>query len=155
MWDFQQHKNKYCHPTSLNFTGPQATSDTPQNIQFNHIMLCKIRYELKRSKTWDMEWHWLKDKEVIEQLRVYWDKGMKNNTGYFTKHHPPIHHCQMQPRYIHTLNSARKIPHNIRLCEGVLNWVPFTKSWIRNNPLKLIRVETQYMTQRNVRQPDG
>ena len=29
----------------------------------------------KRSKTWDMKWHWLSDKEVLDQLRVYWGRG--------------------------------------------------------------------------------
>ena len=42
----------------------------------------------KNSKTWDMEWHWLRDKEVIYQLRVYWYRGTNNDTDYFTKHHP-------------------------------------------------------------------
>ena len=45
----------------------------------------------KRSKTWEMKWQWLRDKEFLEQLRVYWDKGMNNDNDYFTKHHPPIH----------------------------------------------------------------
>ena len=49
----------------------------------------------KRSKTWDMKWQWLRDKEVLEQLRVYWDKGKNNDADYFTKQHPPIHHRQM------------------------------------------------------------
>ena len=25
----------------------------------------------KRSKTWDIKWHWLRDKKLLEQLRVY------------------------------------------------------------------------------------
>ena len=25
----------------------------------------------KRSKTWDMKWHWLRDKDAFEQMRVY------------------------------------------------------------------------------------
>ena len=28
----------------------------------------------KRSKTWDMKLHWLRDKEVLDQLRLYWDR---------------------------------------------------------------------------------
>ena len=75
----------------------------------------------KRSKTWDMKWHWLRDKEVLEQLILYWDRGTNNDTDYLTKHHPPIHHRQTRPRYIHTLNLVRKISETIRLYEGVLN----------------------------------
>ena len=37
----------------------------------------------KRSKTWNMKVHWLRDKEVIEQLRVYWDISTNNDTDYF------------------------------------------------------------------------
>ena len=33
----------------------------------------------KRSKIWDMKWHWLRDKEVLEKLIVYRDKVTNNN----------------------------------------------------------------------------
>ena len=100
----------------------------------------------KRSKTWDMKWHWSRDKEVLEQLRVYWDRGTDNEADYCTKHHPPIHHHQMRPRYIHTSNLVRTISQTIRLCEGVLNRVPCTQS--RVDSLKAIRAEPQSMTEK-------
>ena len=62
----------------------------------------------KHSKTWDIKWLWLIDKEVLVQLRVYWDKGTNNDTDYLTKHHPPIHHHQMLLRYIHASNIVMK-----------------------------------------------
>ena len=37
----------------------------------------KFGMKPKCSKTWDMKWHWLIDKDVLEKLRVYWDKGTK------------------------------------------------------------------------------
>ena len=43
----------------------------------------------KRSKMWDMKWHWLRDKEVLENVILYWYKGTNNDDNYFTKHHPP------------------------------------------------------------------
>ena len=46
----------------------------------------------KHSKTWNMKWHCLIDKEVLDQLRVYLDIYMRNEADYFTKHDPPIHH---------------------------------------------------------------
>ena len=61
-----------------------------------------------------MKWHWLRDKEALEQLRVYWDKGMNNEPNYFTKHHPPIKNNQMRHRYIHTSNLVGEIPHTIK-----------------------------------------
>ena len=56
----------------------------------------------KRSKTWDMKWHCIKDKEVLKQLRLYWDKGKNNGADYFTNHHPPTHRHKMRPWYINT-----------------------------------------------------
>ena len=90
----------------------------------------------KRSKTWDMKWHWLREKYGIEKLILYWYKGTNNDADYFTKHHPPIHHCQMRPWYIHTSNLVRKIPQTIRLCEGVLNWVRVTQYRVNYNTRK-------------------
>ena len=31
-----------------------------------------------------MKWHWLIDKEVIEKLIVYWNRGTNNDADYFT-----------------------------------------------------------------------
>ena len=77
-----------------------------------------------------MKWNWLRYKEVIDKIRVYWDKVTNNDADYFTKHHPPIHHRQMRPRYIHTSNLVRTITQTIRLCKGVLNQVPGNKSCV-------------------------
>ena len=93
-----------------------------------------------------MKWHWIRDKEVLEENKVYWDRGTNNNDNYFTKHHPSIHHRQIQPRYIHTSNLARKIPQTIRLFKGVFNQVPFTQYFI--DSLKMIQAEPQYMTKK-------
>ena len=68
-----------------------------------------------------MKWNWLTDKEVLEKLIVYWDRGKNDGTDYFTKHYPPIHHRQTQLCYIHTDNLVRKIPETIKLGKGVLN----------------------------------
>ena len=93
-----------------------------------------------------MKWHWLRDKEILEKLRVYWYKGTDNDADYFTKYHPPIHHCQMFPRYIYTSNLVRTIPQTIGLCEGVLNRVPGTQTRIES--LKMIQEKPQSMTKK-------
>ena len=61
--------------------------------------------------------------EVLEQLRVYWNKGTENDADYFTRHNTPIQNFQMRPWYIHTLNLVRTIPQTIQLREVVLNRV--------------------------------
>ena len=80
------------------------------------------------------------------QLRVYWYKVTNKDANYFTKHHPPIHHRQMRPRYIHTSYLVRKIPHTIILCDVVLNRVLGTQSCIES--LKLIRAKPESMTKK-------
>ena len=54
----------------------------------------------KRSKSWDMKYHWLRDKETLRLFRYYWARGDVNEADYFTKHHPPNIHCKMHPKYI-------------------------------------------------------
>ena len=54
----------------------------------------------KRSKSWDMRYHWLRDKNLHKQFRYYWAKGEENEGDYFTKHHPPKHHIKMRSKYI-------------------------------------------------------
>ena len=67
---------------------------------------------------------------------------MNNDADYFTKHHPPIYHCQMRSWYIHTSNLVRKIPQTIRLCKGVFDRVPVNQSRIEY--LKVIREKNIY-----------
>ena len=46
----------------------------------------------KRSKSWDMRYHWLRDRETQKQIKVYWEKGQSNNADYYTKQHLTKHH---------------------------------------------------------------
>ena len=54
----------------------------------------------KRSKAWDMRYHWMKEKIKDSIFGVYWDKGTNNLGDYFTKHHPPAHHKRTRPIYV-------------------------------------------------------
>lgn len=59
----------------------------------------------KLSKSWDMRYHWLRDRATQRQLRIYWDKAKLNELAdYFTKHHAPQHHIYMRPKIMHMLN---------------------------------------------------
>ena len=71
---------------------------------------------------------------------------INNDADYFTERHPPIHHRQMRPQYIHTSNLVRTIPHTIILCKGFLKEVPGTQSFV--TPLKTIQAEPQSMTKK-------
>ena len=118
---------------SLDHKQPEAPLKTENSTTEGFV---NLGMKSKRSKIWDIKWHWLREKEVLEQLRLYWEKEANNYANYFTKYHPPIHHSKMRPRYIHTSNVVRKIPQTIRLCESVLNRVPDTQ--FRIESLKVI-----------------
>ena len=55
-----------------------------------------LNMQMKRSKTWDMHLHWLRDKENKNHFKVFWDKGSNNGADYFTKHHATIHHRKVR-----------------------------------------------------------
>ena len=84
---------------------PIATDNTTTTGFIHNNMV------MKRSKSWDMNLHWLRDKEVQKHFNIHWEKGSGNGGDYFTKHHPTIHHRQQRSRYVRdTLNL---LSHNI------------------------------------------
>ena len=44
--------------------------------------------QMKKSKSWDMNLHWLRDRQNQKQFLLTWEQGLKNLADYFTKHHP-------------------------------------------------------------------
>ena len=42
----------------------------------------------KRSKYWDMRFHWLRDKGTHNELNVLWDTRINNKADYYRKYHP-------------------------------------------------------------------
>ena len=56
--------------------------------------------QMKRSKSWDMHLHWLRDRETREHFNVIWERGLDNRVDYFTKHHPTVHHRIQRKNYI-------------------------------------------------------
>ena len=64
--------------------------------------------QIKRSKSQDMNLHWLKDKESREQLLTKLEKRFNNKVDYFTKHHTINNHKISYPTYVRdTINSQR------------------------------------------------
>ena len=54
----------------------------------------------KRTKAMDMRFHWLRDRALQKQLRIYWRSGKLNHADYFTKHHPASHHRNIRNEYL-------------------------------------------------------
>ena len=75
--------------------------------------------KIKKSKSWDMRYHWLRDRERQNSLHIFWHPGSENDADYFTKHFPPKYHREIRPRYV--LNALQHLPTIVRTaCEGVL-----------------------------------
>ena len=79
------------HPQS---PSPIKTDNSTANA-FVHNNLTQ-----KKSKSWDMRYYWLRDKEAQGAFRPYWDKGTNNHADYFTKHHTAKMHRTVRPRYV-------------------------------------------------------
>ena len=60
--------------------------------------------QLKKSKSWDMHLHWLRDRENRNQFKVNWLKGKDIKADYFTKHHSIVHHRRTRPKYVRDNN---------------------------------------------------
>ena len=64
------------------------------------IGFCHKTIKHKKSKAWDMRYHWLREKELQKHIKIYWDKGSNNHADYFTKHFPAKYHQEIRPNYI-------------------------------------------------------
>ena len=72
---------------------PQPTTGTPletDNSTAHDILTATVR--MKRSKAFDMRYHWLKDRIAQKHFNLYWAPGKLNKADYYTKHFPPSHH---------------------------------------------------------------
>ena len=65
---------------------PLKTDNSTSNAFINNS------FWQKKSKSWDIKFHWLQDKEQQQHLQVFWDRGHLNRANYFTKHHPAPDH---------------------------------------------------------------
>ena len=55
----------------------------------------------RRSKSWDMRYYWLRDRQTQQQFNIFWESGLKNDADYHTKHHATIDHKTKRNRYVH------------------------------------------------------
>ena len=95
---------------------PQPSTGTPletDNSTAHDILKAQVR--MKRSKAFDMRYHWLKDRIAQHQFNLYWAPGRLNKADYFTKHHPPSHHALMRSQYLHR-SPAVTVPPPLRGC---------------------------------------
>ena len=64
---------------AINHPQPPTTirtdNSTAAGIVHNNI-------QMKKSKSWDMNLHWLRDKENLKHFDIIWDKGENNYVDY-------------------------------------------------------------------------
>ena len=71
-------------------------------------------FNLKRTKTIDMRYHWIRDQVKLLVFKVIWKPGKLNLADFFTKAHPVKHHLEIRWKYV--LMPKPNIPSS----EGVL-----------------------------------
>jgi len=74
----------------------------------------------KMSKSWDMRFRWLMNREAQQQFKVSWEPGKNNLADYVTKHHSAAHHQQVRPIYLYDKD---KSPKTVQGCVEILHGV--------------------------------
>jgi hypothetical protein len=75
----------------------------PTPIQFDNKVATGIMnddIQQKRSKSMDMRFYWLRDRQRPNQFHIHWKKGLDNKADYVTKHHPVKHHQTVRSAYV-------------------------------------------------------
>ena len=54
----------------------------------------------KRSKAWDVRYHWLSEQQALKTIFIYWQQGLKNLADYHTIYSPPAYHKKLREKYI-------------------------------------------------------
>ena len=58
--------------------------------------------QMKASKTWDMQLHWLWGKQNMKIFKVFKDKGTNQGRDYWAKHYTTVHHrcIRLERKYV-------------------------------------------------------
>jgi len=111
----------------LNYSQPPTPIKTDNSTSYGFV---HNNINQKRSKSWDMRYHWLREKQTKNEFNIIWDKGTNNHADYFTKHHPAKHHLHVRNtlKYVRDRSPPKKMilsaiastfPCDLA-CEGVL-----------------------------------
>ena len=102
-WESELIVSKCAHGVDQHLGYPQPPTpiktDNKTVIGFANDTL-----KIKKSKSWDMRYYWIKDKVSNQDFVIYWDKGLNNYADYFTKHFvcilPSINSANLYPQRI-------------------------------------------------------
>ena len=89
----------------------------------------------QRSRSMDMRYFWVADKEAQDIYDVKWHPGQENLADYQSKHHTGAHHQAVRPWYLHEQSSPLVLPRANRpsTLKGCVGTLP--QGYIRNVPL--------------------
>ena len=79
-------------------------------------------FNMKRTKTIDMRYHWIRDQVKLGVFKVTWKPGKLNLADFFTKAHPVHHHKSIRWKYVlvEPQNCNANSEDHIPSSEGVL-----------------------------------
>ena len=79
-------------------------------------------FNMKRTKTIDMRYHWIRDQVKLGVFKVTWKPGKLNLADFFTKAHPVHHHKSIRWKYVlvEPQNCSANSEDHISSLEGVL-----------------------------------
>lgn len=85
--------------TQLSHPQPKTPMKT-DNLMSNKFIHNNITTQ-RRSKSWDMRYYWLRDKESQKLFEFYWAPSEENLADYHTKHHTAKYHTEVRGTYVH------------------------------------------------------
>ena len=77
------------------------------------VGLANNTFNLKRTKTIDMRYHWIRDQVKQKVFKVTWKAGKLNLADFFTKAHPVKHHYQTSK-----VITISILPQEINVCDN-------------------------------------
>ena len=88
---FQKCKNSISTSSPIK---PIAHNQPPTAIRTDNTITTRFikKMQMKKSKSWDMHLHWLRDRKITKEFNVIWERGDKNRADYFTKHFSAVYH---------------------------------------------------------------
>ena len=99
---FSQFLGSLTYPHHAPRNGPQTTREPHTDWKFHWKGIINNSERKRGSKDMDMRLYWIQDWIKQDHLYVFWKLCTENLGEYFTKHHPPHNHIEMQPIYLHT-----------------------------------------------------
>jgi hypothetical protein len=71
------------------------------------------RVRPRQTKSMDMRFEWLLEREQQGKFKIYWKPGKTNLADYFIKHHPLAHHWNMQGEFLTRVAELKRVHQKI------------------------------------------